>query len=184
MQNFQAAYFAGNTRIAEVELERARTELSATGRPELAARAELFRCALQTASLEFDDCPGYRRYAADAGAPERAYAAYLTGNWEGLNATALPSPQQSVLARGSEALFSIGDPLSRLVAAGALARAGRISPAGIGAALDAASANGWRRPLLAWLGVELIRAEAARDEEAVARLRRRMDLAGGENPPK
>lgn len=188
MLNYQSAYFAGNARAAESELARARAELSATGRPELAARAELFRCALQTASLEFnelsDGCPDYRRYAADAAAPERAYAAYLSGNWQGLNAADLPPPQQPVLARGSEALPSIEDPLARLVATGVLLRTARITSAGIASAIDAASANGWRRPLLAWLGVELKRAEAAGDSEAAARLRRRIELAGEHPSPR
>lgn len=176
---YQQAYFSGNTRAAEAELARARRELGATGRPDLLARAELFRCALQAAALDFDDCPGYRRHAADAAPPERAYAAYLAGAWQGLNAALLPAQQRAVPARGNEALGAIAEPLARLVAAGVLLRAGRIAPAGIAAAIDTASAQGWRRPLLAWLGVELKRAEAAGDQDAAARLRRRIELAGG-----
>ena len=66
--------------------------------------------------------------------------------------------------------------MSRLVAAGVLFRMGRITPAGIAAATDTASANGWRRPLLAWLGVEAARADAAGDRDAAARIRRRIEL--------
>jgi hypothetical protein len=58
-------------------------------------------------------------------------------------------------------------------------RKGAITPAGIAAAVDIASAQGWRRPLLAWLGVQLQRAEAAGDSETAARLRRRMELISG-----
>ena len=68
------------------------------------------------------------------------------------------------------------DSLARLVAAGALLRAGRIGPAAIVAAAEAASANGWRRPLLAWLGVEEKRVVAAGDGAAAARIRRRIEL--------
>ena len=50
---------------------------------------------------------------------------------------------------------------------------------GIAAAVDIASAQGWRRPLLAWLGVQLARAEAAGDSETAARVRRRMELVSG-----
>ena len=66
--------------------------------------------------------------------------------------------------------------MSRLVAAGVLFRMGRLMPAGIAAATDTASANGWRRPLLAWLGVEAARADAAGDRDAAARIRRRIGV--------
>jgi hypothetical protein len=58
-------------------------------------------------------------------------------------------------------------------------RSGGIDPAGIAAAVDIASAQGWRRPLLAWLGVQMKRAEAAGDGETAARIKRRMDLVSG-----
>ena len=45
--------------------------------------------------------------------------------------------------------------------------------------LDISSKEGWRRPLLAWLGVQLKRAEAAGDSETAARLKRRIELVSG-----
>ena len=45
-----------------------------------------------------------------------------------------------------------------------------------GSAVDAASAQGWRRPLMAWLHVALARAQAAGQAEEAARLKRRLDL--------
>jgi len=176
---FEGAYLRGNARLAELEFARARAELASTGSAELVARAELLRCALRAASLELDDCPGFQALAPDAGAPERAYAAYLAGNWQGLDAALLPAPHRAVMARGDGAIPAIEDPLARLVAAGVLFRLGRVGPAGIGAATEAAAANGWRRPLLAWLGVQEKRAEAAGDAAAAARIRRRIELVGG-----
>jgi hypothetical protein len=38
----------------------------------------------------------------------------------------------------------------------------------------------WQRPLLAWLGVQEKRAEAAGDREALERIRRRIALDSGE----
>jgi phospholipid/cholesterol/gamma-HCH transport system substrate-binding protein len=163
---YEAAYLRGETRVAQVEFARARKAIASTGRIDLVAQAELLRCALRTASLEFDDCPGFAALAADATPAERAYAAYLSGRWQGLDASLLPEPQRAVAARGEGALAAIQDPVSRLVASGALFRAGRLEPAGIAAAVDTASANGWRRPLLAWLGVEQKRAEQAGDRRA------------------
>jgi hypothetical protein len=136
------------------------------------------RCAARVASLDFDDCPGYAALATDATPEQRAYADYLYGRWQGLNAALLPEQHRSVLATGQVA--GVADPLSRLVAAGASFRAGRITPEGIVQAIDTASNQGWRRPLLAWLGVQAQRAEAAGDAQEVQRIRRRMALAAGQ----
>ena len=177
LKNFEAAYLAGNTRVADAEFARARAELASTGRADLVARAELVRCAAQVASLDFNECPGFTALAADASAPERAYAAFLSGNWQGLDVNALPAQHRAVVSGTGSVLPE--DPFSRLVAAGALFRAGRIGPAGIAAATESASANGWRRPLLAWLGVQAKRADNAGDTESAARIRRRIELVSG-----
>ncbi|MGH8738423.1 MAG: hypothetical protein ACREVC_13780 [Burkholderiales bacterium] len=176
LQSYEAAYLRGDDRVAAIEFARARAEASRTGRPELVARIELARCALEVASLDFGECPGYRALAPDASAAERAYATYLSGQWQGLDPALLAAPHRAAVAGGSAALGTVDDPLARLVAAGALLRAGRIEPQGIGAAVDAASANGWRRPLLAWLQVQAKRAGAAGERDAEERLRRRIQL--------
>ena len=177
LRNYEAAYFAGNARVAEAEFARARSDLASTGRLDLVARAELVRCAAHVASLAFDDCPGFTALANDAGAAERAYAAYLAGQWQGLDATALPPQHRSVVAVAGATLPE--EPFARLVAAGALLRAGRITPAAIAAAAETASAQGWRRPLLAWLGVQEKRAGDVGDAAEAARIRRRIELVSG-----
>lgn len=178
LRSFESAYLRGETRVAEQAFARARHELASTGDAELVARAELTRCALRVASLEFDDCPGFAPLAPDAGAQARAYAAYIGGRWQGIDATLLPTQHRAVLARGGDggALGTIDDPVSKLVAAGALLRVGRSAPADIAAAVDTAAANGWRRPLVAWLGVQEQRARAAGDAQAAAAIRRRIEL--------
>jgi hypothetical protein len=158
MQAFQRLYLAGDTASAEAEFRLARSELARTGRADLVARAELVRCAVRAAGLEFDACPQFERLREGAGPEEIAYAAYLAGKGSG--------------KAGDE-------PLSRLVAQAVQLKTGAITPAGIAAAVDIASAQGWRRPLLAWLGVQLKRAEQAGDGETAARLRRRIDLVSG-----
>jgi len=175
LASYEAAWLRGEDRTAKIEFARARAEVSRTGRPELVARVELVRCALEVASLDFGPCPGYEALAQDASPAERAYAVYLSGRWDGLDPARLAPAHRSAVAGGSAALASIEDPLARLVAAGALMRAGRIAPGGIDAAIEAASANGWRRPLIAWLELEARRADAAGDRTAAARIRRRID---------
>ncbi len=56
-------------------------------------------------------------------------------------------------------------------------KAARLSPADIKLATETASAQGWRRPLLMWLGVAHKRAGEAGDTAEAARIQRRIDLA-------
>jgi hypothetical protein len=157
---FQAAYLRGETRVAEAEFARAKAELSATGNPAIVARAELIRCAVRTASLEFDDCPGFEKLRADAIAEDAAYADFLAGR---------------------AARAAAEEPVSRLVNLGVQFKSGKATPKDIAAAIDVSSAQGWRRPLLAWLGVEEKRAEAAGDQAALERIRRRIAIASGKS---
>jgi len=175
LTGFTEAYLAGDSSAARSDFARARLESSATGDPVAVAQVELLRCAAQTASLDVDDCSGFTALAGDASPSQRAYADYLSGRWQGLDAALLPEQQRGVAAGAP--IAAIADPLSRLVAAGASLRAGKLTPAGIATATETASTQGWRRPLLAWLGVSIQRAEALGDATEAARLRRRVALA-------
>lgn len=176
LKSFSQSYLKGDTGAAESEFKRARLDMASTGRPDLVAHAELYRCATRVASLEYDDCPGFAALAQDATANERAYAAYLAGRWQGLDAALLPE-QHRAIVQGKGALGAIADPLSQLVAAGVLMKTGRIAPADIRLATATASDQGWRRPLLMWLGVAHKRASEAGDMAEAARIQRRIDLA-------
>lgn len=178
LEAFSDAYLKGDSTIAGAEFARARAAMASTGRPDMVAHAELYRCATRVASLEYDDCPGYQAVAIDATPAERAYAAYLAGRWDGIDAALLPEAQRGVVAGKGVSLAAIADPLSRLVAAGALMQKGLVAPADIAVATETASEQGWRRPLLMWLGVSLKRAQAAGDSAGVARITRRIELAG------
>ena len=175
LDGFTDDYLRGNTGAANAEFARARRETSSTGRPDLVAQVELVRCGVLAASLEFDACPGFAALAGDATPRQRMYAAYLDGRWDGLDAAALPEQHRPVVAGG--AIGDVADPLARLVAAGAAFKAGRIAAGDIDAALAAASRQGWRRPLLMWLGVARERARGAGDLDAVKRIERRIALA-------
>lgn len=175
-----AAQLEGRDRIAALEFERVRGALARTGRADLLARAELARCAAQVAALQFGPCEGYAQLRADADAPERAYAAYLAG--EPAEAALLPPAQQPLAApsRSAEAdraaLQATADPLSRLVGAALWLRAGRATPQVLALAVDTASAQGWRRPLLGWLQVQQREAERSGDAALAARAARRIQL--------
>lgn len=174
------AYLTGHDRIAAIEWQRARTELASTARPQALARAELVRCAARLASLLLEDCAGFEQLRIDAAPDDGVYADYLAGRWQTLDAARLPPQHRSVPGVATDSstalLATIEDPLAQLVAAAGLLRAGRLTPDGLALAVETASAQGWRRPLLAWLGLY---AEQARVAGAVAlqqRLRRRIEL--------
>ena len=185
------AYLSGNARVADAEMARARSEIARTGQPALLARAELVMCAAHVASLDFDGCPAYEALAGDAAPPERAYAAYLYGRAQAADIALLPeqhralavwgeSPQGAAAAAPSSApLAAVADPLAQLVAAGVLLQRSRLAPDAAAIASASASAQGWRRPLLGWLGVQVRAADAAGDRAAAQRLRRQMNLVSG-----
>ena len=169
------AYLSGNARVEKIEWDRARAEVARTGRPDLLARLELMRCAAQVASLVTEPCERFEALRADAAAPEQAYADYLAGRVQAGQVALLPPAQRAVATAGTAAnLAGIADPLSRLVAAGVLLQTGKASPAVIAAATETASAQGWRRPLMAWLLLQVQLAEAAGDTDAADALRRRV----------
>ncbi len=172
------AYLSGNARVEALEWDRARAEVARTGRPDLLARLELLRCAAQVASLVVGPCDRFELLRADAAPAELAYADYLAGRLQPTQAPLLPEAQRRVAATGDVAsLAGLDDPLSRLVAAGVLFHTGRANPAVIAQATDTASAQGWRRPLMAWLTLQVQRAEVAGDSGAAAALRRRIGIA-------
>ena len=167
------AYLEGNTRVETFEMVRARSLLGRSGRAEGLANAELAQCATRVASLVFESCAGFEALRIDATPAQQAYADHLRGQLSPAKAGLLPEAQRAVAAGGS-ALPASGDALSQLVAAGVLLKSGRASPAVVEQAVEAASAQGWRRPLLAWLGVQHKLAGQGGQADELARIDRRI----------
>jgi hypothetical protein len=196
MQASIDAYLLANPKVEVRALERARREIARTGRLDLLARAELMHCAAHVASLVFEPCARFEALRVDAAPPERAYADYLANQLMAQDVALLPEAQQDTARRVAgatrdsaaaaasnlAALRAIDAPLSRLVAAGVLFQAGRADPAVIALATQTASAQGWRRPLLAWLNVQLQLAERGAAEREAQRLRRRIGVVQGDPP--
>lgn len=179
-----AAYMGGKDLVEKTEFARASEQIASTGKIELAIRAELARCASRVAALVFEACPGFEKLSRDATAADLAYAAYLAGRVQPADVALLPEQHRAAAGAGSDtaaaaAVQAIADPLSKLVAAGAVLRANRATPEVLAAAVNTASAQGWRRPLLAWLNVQALRAEKAGATAESERLRRRIALAAG-----
>jgi hypothetical protein len=181
-----AAYLKGDSRAATAEFDRARNEVASTGRPALLARVELMRCAAEVASLVFGLCEGFEKLRRDAAAPERVYAKHLAARkLPPVDIELLPPGQRAAAAAiaGGEATLAsvqqIEDPLARLIAVAVLFQTGKASPEMIALASETASVQGWRRPLLAWLKVQALRAQRAGDAEELGRVQRRIELVQG-----
>ncbi|HEU5297295.1 MAG TPA: hypothetical protein VFU71_21120 [Burkholderiaceae bacterium] len=180
LQRGTYAYLEGRTAVAEREYAAARAEIARTGRADLLARAELTRCAARVASLAFEACTGFDALRADAPPAELAYAAYLTSHITPDEAAQLPAHHRALATPGTsdagllEALQAMPDALSRQIGAAVLLQGGRANPQVIALAIDNASAQGWRRPLLAWLTLQAQRAQTAGDTAAADAVRRRI----------
>lgn len=184
LEHFQQRWLEGDGKAADLALARARAEIARSGRPDLLARAELAACAARVASLDFSPCGAFDRLAADAAPGELAYARFLDGDWTGLDGKALPAHYATLLSArdaggANRAVAEIREPLPRLIAAALLFKSVRADPATLGLAIGTASERGWRRPLLAWLEVDLKRARTAGDRAAAERIQRRIDLVMG-----
>lgn len=179
---YERAYLSGRDRVAASEFTRFRSEVASTAQAPLVARAELTRCAVQVASLDFRPCTGFEVLRSDASDAERAYADFLEGRLAPENAKLLPEDYRRIAGGqgGAAALKGIKNPLPRVIAAAVLLRTERADPEVLQVAADTASGQGWRRAVLAWLGAQALRAERAGATEEAARLRRRMEIAAEE----
>lgn len=175
------AYLSGDTRTATQEFQFAYAEVARTGRADLVARVVLTECAVHIASLDLTDCNAFSALRQDTSDAERAYADYLSGKIAAVAIPLLPSQHRKVAAAqtdgaASAALQQIDDPIAQLVAAGVLLRSHRASPAVLSTATATASAQGWQRPLLAWLSAQKQLAEQRGDAQQVQSLQRRVQL--------
>ena len=181
LERFTQQYLEGNSRQAVRSFAEAKNALASTGKPDLVARGELVRCALGTAALDADACAGYEAIRDDASPDDRVYGDFLMGRLREADMHRLPEPYRDIArardesARG-KALRRIEDPVSRLVAAGVLFRLAQLSPDALTLAVDESSAQGYRRPLLAYLNVQAKQAEANADAAALQAIRKRIDL--------
>jgi hypothetical protein len=179
LRQVQAAALEGRDRVEAAEFARAKAQLARTGRADWLARAELLRCAAHAARLDAGDCPGFEALRADATLSDAAYADLLAGRLQPAQLPLLPAHHRRAALGDAAAMTAVADPLAQLLVAATLLRAGRADAAVVAQAVDAASAQGWRRALLAWLHVQRRQAEQAGDTAAAERVQRRIDVAAG-----
>lgn len=174
-----AAELAGLGKIAAAEWALARREAARTAQAVPLARVALSRCAVVQAALDLSPCDDFLSLAADTSLAEQTYHRWLQGQATAADAVSLPAayrPLATVTSTpATEVLRAIPDPLSRLVAASVLWRQQRLDAEGLALAVNTASEQGWRRPLLAWLELQRRVAEAAGDSVVAEQASRRLD---------
>jgi hypothetical protein len=186
LTRFKNFYLQGKDRIAEEEFEKAKAEIASTGNLKIAAQAELVRCAMRVASLDFSPCTDFDRFEKEIGPEEVSYSHFIRGDWDQVDLRRIPDQYRRLVSakddfKSNRAAQEIKDPVSRLIAVALLFKRGRSEPETITAALETASEQGWRRPVLAWLMVMLHRAEVSGDTERVRHLKKRIALVTGSN---
>ena len=165
-------------KVASLELDNcAASQFNA---PDLAAPERAYAAYLSSGVA----APGSGAASPGSGATSPGRAAAPGVALDASQLALLPEQHRPVLSARDDgarlaALAAMSDPLARLVAAGVLFSQGQLPPAGVDIAVNTASEQGWRRPLLAWLGVQFKLAEAAADTEGQARIQRRIDLGLG-----
>ena len=102
LERFTQQYLEGSSQPAQRSFAEVKAAMASTGRPELAARAELVRCALGTAALDVDACVAYESARADATAEDRVYGDFVTGQMRGQDASKLPAQYRGVATARDE----------------------------------------------------------------------------------
>lgn len=160
LEDYKSNFLNGKEDIVEPHFLKARKEIADGNDLHLLAVAYLTKYALHTASLEsFDASEFAKLYRLEPDVFNMAYCHFLKGNFSAVDIKLLPSCYTGVLkaaaasdlAMAAREISVIDDPLSRLVACGVWVRYLPSDETILQIAISAASANGWRRPLWAYL---------------------------------
>jgi hypothetical protein len=189
IETFKRDFLTGGQPIVtERHFQKAVEEIKKTGDLDLLGKVWLTRMAVQGAVLGEIEEGEYWKIAASQSVPaNRNFYLFLTGDPAAVDGALLPAQYRSFLkalrggdvAKTEKAIAAMGDdPLSQLIAAGIAVRRHLESEAILQTAVSAASRNGWKRALLAWL--ERLRSiyEVSGDTAKAAAVRQRIDLMG------
>ena len=161
IESYKKYYLSGRTEVAERQFTRALHEAKKTGNPEILARLYLIKMAVTSATLEELETKEYERLNALAPSPiNETYFAFLSGNLTAADERFLPDQYRSFFKAVKERkdpislreeIEKIDEPLSALIAVSVLTRLHLEDEAILKRAIEISSAQGWERPLLAYL---------------------------------
>jgi alkylhydroperoxidase/carboxymuconolactone decarboxylase family protein YurZ len=160
MDSYKKNYLSGQDKIAALQFNDALKEIKKSGDLEILGRSHLIRMALQTATLQDLASAEYLKIEAVNASPANSnFYAFLRGDIAQVNAKLLPAQYLGfveTLRRQGEgerlrAIEQIDDPFSQLIAVGILVRMGQENEEVLQRAIATASAEGWKKALLAYL---------------------------------
>lgn len=160
LDEYKNSFLTGSEESTEPHFLKATREIAAGNDLGLLTVAYLTKYALHTASLEpFDASEFAKLYRLEPHPADMAYCHFLKGNFSAVDPKELPARYAGVLkaasrrdaATAGREIAAIDDPLSRLIACGVWTRYLFADEAILQIGIDTASANGWRRPLWAYL---------------------------------
>ena len=185
LEGFKKHYLRGNERLAEKSFQRALEEVKSSGDLEAMAIVHLTKLAVLTAVLEkFEDREYLHLAAADSALPHFHYYSFLKGSLEGVDTDQLPAQYRhflKALRKGSPSEIQreasrIDDPLSRMIAIGLVVRGGQENELLLNGAIETASRQGWKRPLLAYLKRIERYYDSTKEMNKAADVRKRLEL--------
>jgi hypothetical protein len=185
IERYKMHYMRGPESLAEQSFQRALEEIKSSGDIEIMATAYLIKYAVQTAALEaFDDREYLKLEAIRPTRPYVHYYSFLKGSFTKVDVNELPGQYRHFLRAmqiGNQVdiereVHRIDDPLSRLVAAGLIVRDGQASEALLNGAVETASRQGWKKPLLAYLKKLELFYDSGKDLKKAAEVRKRLEL--------
>lgn len=169
---------SGDQKKSQAVIAQLRKDLASTAKVDLAAKIELSLCATEQAYLVMPPCENFEKLKIDANPQDLAYAQFLTGQWQNLPTQLLPEQYQTLVqhSQPESQLAQMTSPLSRLIAGSVLLQRNQLSPNGLELMVVTASNEGWRRPLLAWLSVQLNVFERQQQTEQALQIKRRIQM--------
>jgi len=160
LDDYKTSFLTGREESTEPHFVKARREIAAGNDLSILTIAYLTKYSLHTASLEsFDSSEFAKLYRLEPNAADMAYCHFLKGNFSAVDAKTLPTRYIGILKAASSRdltmaaleIAAIDDPLSRLIACGVWVRYLPSNETILQIGISTASANGWRRPLWAYL---------------------------------
>jgi hypothetical protein len=160
LDEYKSSFLTGKEASTEPHFVKARRGIAASNDLRLLTIAYLTKYALHTASLEYFDSSEFAKlYRLEPNPTDMAYCHFLKGNFSAVDVMRLPAHYIGILkaasgkdlAMAAREIAAIDDPLSRLIACGVWVRYLPSDETILQIGVSTASANGWRRPLWAYL---------------------------------
>jgi hypothetical protein len=162
LENYKKSYLSGSEKIAALQFKCTINEIRKSGDLEILSRAYLIRMALQATAFENMNEEEYVKIdALQPSLPNRSFHAFLKGDISHTDVNLLPGQYRGLCkalqqkGNGVELLREIDnmeDPLSQLIALGIIVRLQQDNEYVLKKAIVVASAQGWEKPLIVYLG--------------------------------